>query len=135
MDLRASLDQILRAKEPFGVAFYEILFERFPETKAFFQETDLKRQQVVLTMAVSVIGQHYLHRYPATQKYLAYLGTHHHDRGIPERLLPAFRDALLLTLARTLGPQWSEVLEREWREAIELASREMGTGYSSRITI
>jgi hemoglobin-like flavoprotein len=134
MDLQASVDKILRMPD-LGEIFYQVLFERFPETRAFFEKVEWKRQKIVFTMSVSVIAQHYLKGYPATRKYLAYLGTHHQQRGIPEAMLPHFRDALLEALGRALGADWSPELAAEWAMAIDLANREMSAGYRSHVTI
>jgi hemoglobin-like flavoprotein len=134
MYLQKSVDKILHAPD-LGETFYQILFERFPDARPFFEKVDWKRQKIVLTMSVSVIAQHYLKGYPATRKYLAYLGTHHQQRGIPEQLFPSFREALLATLERVLGSDWSEELSREWAAAIDTATREMAAGYKERFTV
>lgn len=135
MDLQLSVDKILRQPDLLGETFYEIFFERFPTARPFFAKTDWRRQKLVLTMAVPVIAQNHLHGYAVTKKYLAYLGTHHHQRGIPEEMLPFFSEALLATLQRVLGDDWTPALAGEWAAALDLACREMTAGYRQHVTI
>src|SRR4051794_6362505 len=110
MTLQESLHHVLQNKESVADLFYAVFFERFPEVKPHFEAVDMKRQGNLLTMALLVIERNHTCGYPATAAYLRYLGTRHQTRGIPLELYPAFRTALLETLARVHGDGWGEQL-------------------------
>jgi hemoglobin-like flavoprotein len=135
MDLHESLQRILASKQVLGDAFYEALFARHPEFRPYFEGVDLRRQAVVLTMELTVIDNYHRLRSPSARLYLRYLGTKHHDRGIPQELYGPFRETLLEVLQQVLGQGWTEELAREWKTAIDDASAVMFEGYSERFTV
>jgi hemoglobin-like flavoprotein len=67
--------------------------------------------------------------------YLRYLGTKHHDRGIPAELFPKFRDALLAALERFHSNDWNAHLARQWHDAIDHATATMLSGYRHHYTV
>jgi hemoglobin-like flavoprotein len=135
MDLHESLQRILASKQVLGDAFYEALFARHPEFRPLFEGLDLHRQAVVLTMELTAIDNYHRLRSPAARLYLQYLGTKHHDRGIPQELYGPFRETLLEVLQQVLGQGWTEELAGEWKAAIDDASAVMFEGYSERFTV
>lgn len=132
MDLNASLEQILNSGNAFGKRFYEILFDRYPESKQYFNGVDMKRQELVLTMALKLIEQYYTEGYPSIEQYLQHMGTRHSDVGVPRDFYPKWRDAMLHTLEQFHGDEWSESLSDDWSEAIDRASEVMFHGYDQR---
>ena len=50
MDIQQSLDVILRSSEVVGEGFYETFFERHPDARPFFQDVNMSRQVILLTM-------------------------------------------------------------------------------------
>jgi hemoglobin-like flavoprotein len=135
MTIQDSLHRLLQEKESVAELFYSVFFERSPEVKPFFEGVDMKRQCTLLTMTLLIIERNYVCAYPAAESYLRYLGTRHHTRGIPLETYPAFRAALLETLARVLGDQWEEGLAKEWGAAIDRAAALMRDGYQNRFTV
>lgn len=130
MDLLESLNHVLRdADHRLTERFYDLLFERNPEAKPYFQAVNLRHQKALLRMAMQVIVSHYHHRYPATEDYLRVLGHKHFERDIPPALYPPFRDALLAALAAFHGLEWDQSLELEWSAAIDAAIAVMLSGY------
>src|SRR5262245_20460207 len=106
MDIQESLDQILRNRENLAELFYAEFLDHYPEVRSHFEGVNLRRQAVLLTMALLVMERHYRCGYPATEMYLKYLGTRHHSRGVPVEQYPMFRGALLTALERFHGPDW-----------------------------
>ena len=135
MNIRESVVRIMKSQDVFGEAFYEVFLERYPEVQSYFQGIDMKRQALVLTIAVSLIEQYYSCGYPATEKYLKYLGTQHHNRAVPKDLYPKWREAMIETLQRFLGHEWTDELAKEWTDAIDLCANVMFEGYSQRFTV
>ena len=56
--LETSLQEIVLHGEAFAVAFYERLFTRFPQTRAFFANTDMFEQHKKLQESLALIVQH-----------------------------------------------------------------------------
>lgn len=129
MKIHDSVEKILSSKEVFGQTFYEVFFRRFPDVQQHFRDIDMERQSLVLTLAVSIVEQYFTRGYPATEKYLKYLGTQHRKRGIPREVYPMWRDAMLESLQAFLGDEWNEQLAEEWRAAVERATSLMFEGY------
>ena len=129
MRIHDSVEKILRSKEVFGESFYQVFLRRFPEVAQYFRDIDMERQSLVLTLAVSIVEQYFTRGYPATEKYLKYLGTQHRKRGIPREVYSMWRDAMLETLEGFLADGWSDELAAEWRAAIDRATNLMFEGY------
>jgi len=135
VNIHESVVRVMNSNEVFGESFYRVFFERFPEVQEHFAGLDMKRQALVLTMAVALIEQHYSSPFPATEKYIKYLGTQHHSRAIPRDLYPKWREAMLETLRQFLGQDWSDALASEWTEAIDLCTDTMFERYSERFAV
>jgi hemoglobin-like flavoprotein len=135
MDIAQSLHRILEQQETMADLFYIVFLERYPEVRHYFEGVNLKAQSVLLTMALMVMERHYAGSYPATEMYLKYLGTKHHDRGIPPELFPKFRDALLATLQRFHSSDWNPRLARQWHDAIERTTTTMLSGYRQHYSV
>lgn len=129
MDISDSLDQILDSNQIFGESFYELFLISYPEVQKYFEGVDMKRQAVLLTMALTVVEQFHCSEQPATKKYLQYLGAQHDERGISPELYPQWRDAMLETLFQFHGADWDQQLATQWREAIERTIEVMLSGY------
>ena len=135
MDMHESLQRILASNQVIGDLFYEALLAGHPQIRPYFDGIDLRRQAVLLTMQLAVVeGYHRLPSCPA-RLYLQYLGTKHHDRGIPSELYGPFQNTLLKVLQQFLEDDWTEELAREWKTAIDNASAVMFEGYSKHFTV
>lgn len=135
MEIQDSLKRILQSEQLFGTMFYEVFFERCPEAKKYFAETDMKRQALVLTMALTLIEQHYNHDFAAVDQYLQHIGNKHADRKIPQALYESWQEAMLATLESFFGGDWSEHLADQWRDAIESVTDTMFRGYDERMGV
>ena len=135
MSIDESLEMILKQKDVAADLFYVVFLDSFPEVLQYFTGVNLRRQAVLLTRALVEVKNYFTGDYAATGLYLQYLGTRHHERGIPQDLYPKFRVALLQTLERLHGNDWSQELADQWQQAIDKATEEMFKGYSQHITI
>jgi hemoglobin-like flavoprotein len=136
MDIQESVQKILGRQEVVADLFYAVYLDRHPEIRTYFVGIDLKRQAVLLSMSLLLVAHHYLHRYPATVSYLKILGHRHQTRrGVPAWAFPSFAACLLETLAQFLGDEWDQQLESQWREAIDLASETMLSGYDQPLSV
>jgi hemoglobin-like flavoprotein len=134
MDIHESLHRILERDAELANLFYAAFLER-PGVHDHFRGVDVRRQAVLLTMALMVIERHYQHPYSATNLYLKYLGTRHRDRKIPAELFPEFREVLLTALEKFHGADWDTGLAGQWGAAIDRAMETMREGYRARFTV
>jgi hemoglobin-like flavoprotein len=132
MNIGQSLKKVLESPDNFGDVFYDVFLTRHPEAKGFFQNVNMKRQGVLLTMALNIVEQYYRTPYPAMEKYLQYLGTRHLDRAIPQEMYAKWTAAMLDTLAAFHGSDWHDELAAQWKEAIGRATELMFEGYDKR---
>lgn len=135
MNIHESVVRIMKSQDVFGEAFYEVFLGRYPEAQPYFSGIDMKRQALVLTMSVSLIEEYSSSGYPATEKYLKYLGSRHHRLAIPKDLYPKWREAMIETLQRFLGNEWTDELAAEWTNAINRCASVMFEGYSQRFSV
>ena len=129
MTITESVHAIMSRSELVVDLFYVKYLDRYPELRDYFEGVEMDQQAVLLTMALTVTQQFYTHRYPAAEQYLFVLGQKHHLRQIPRSLYGEWRDCLLDALQQSLPDDWNGTLEREWTEAINLATEIMHRGY------
>jgi len=66
---------------------------------------------------------------------LQYLGTKHNELNIPKEGYGKWTGAMIETMGRFHGDDWSSTLEEQWREAIGKATALMFEGYETRVTV
>ena len=131
MDIRTSLELILAGTRPrFSERFYENFFGHYPEVEAYFSGVDLRRQGILLAMALQHIVDHHLRPHLAMKNYLRVLGNRHHQLGIQVSDYQKFEGALLTTLRDFHSEQWNEELASQWRTAYERAIPFMIEGHA-----
>ncbi len=135
MKIQDSLQQVLASQTMFGELFYPTLFRRCPAAQQYFQDVNLQRQSVLLTMALVVIEKQYSSPFSAAEEYLKYLGSKHHARQIPQSLYADWLEAMLETLATFHGEQWDDLLEQQWRDAVNQVIGFMFEGYQQHFTV
>lgn len=129
MNIHESLHRILLRAETLADLFYLVFLKEYPEMQELFRDVDMKRQNLLLTMALMAIERHYEHRYQITAAYLKLLGQRHARLGIGSELYPKWTAAMLATLERFHGLDWHDGLAQQWREAIDAATEAMLSGY------
>ena len=131
MDIRTSLELILGSSNPrFSDRFYENFFRHYPEVEAYFSGVDLRRQGILLAMALQIIVDHHLRPHLAMKNYLRVLGNRHHQLGIQVSDYQKFESTLLTTLRSFHLEQWNDELASQWRTAYERAIPFMIEGHS-----
>jgi hemoglobin-like flavoprotein len=135
MEMHASIQRILEAKDELGTMFYERLFAAHPEFQQYFERVDFQRQNSLLVTGLMIIEAHATRPTPATETYLQYLGTRHHDMKVPKHLYDAWVETMLQTMHEFHGQEWSSDLEQQWRRAFRVAVDTMFEGYNQRVTV
>jgi nitric oxide dioxygenase len=105
--LETSFQAVVLHGEAFVTAFYERLFTRFPDTRAFFANTDMLVQRKKLQESLALIVQHIQHP-EALSRMLQELGQRHVTYGIRPEHYPLVGDVLLETFADFLVKHWTE---------------------------
>ena len=124
MHIEKSLREILESKQVVADLFY-VRFLQDPEVLRHFLAVDMKRQAVLLTMALQIVVQYYVNSLPLMEAYFKIRGREHKVRGIGSELYLKFRQCLLETFREFHGPDWTDALERQWTDALELACQKM----------
>jgi hemoglobin-like flavoprotein len=125
--LETSFQAIVLHGEAFVTAFYERLFTRFPETRAFFAATDMFEQRKKLQRTLAMIVEHIQHPEPLAGM-LQELGQRHVTYGIRPEHYPLVGEVLLETFADFLGKHWTQAHHDAWVKGFEAVSSLMLQG-------
>jgi len=129
MDINESLNRILHARDTLGELFYDHFLGSYPEVRHHFDGIDFERHRVQLVTALMIIERHLVQPTPAVEQYFRYLGTRHSEINIAKEEYAKWTEAMIETMARFHGDDWSSSLEERWREAIGKAIAIMFEGY------
>ena len=116
--LETSFQAIAPHGEAFVTAFYERLFTRFPQTRAFFASTDMKEQHKKLLGALVLVIQN-LRKPEVLTNALKGLGERHVHYGVRPEHYPIVGAVLLETFADFLGDDWTPEYHDAWAQAYE----------------
>ena len=125
--LETSFQAITPRGEAFVTAFYERLFTRFPETRAFFAATDMFEQRKKLLGALALVIQN-LRKPEVLTSALKGLGQRHVTYGVRPEHYAIVGAILLETFADFLGEHWTPALHDAWAQAYEAVSAIMLAG-------
>ena len=114
--LRESFELVTTINPKLTTRFYEILFERYPQTQALFPVANRARQAEMLTGALVAVVDH-LEDAPWLKGTLSALGTKHIGYGVTREMYDWVGASLLATLAEVAGSQWTPELNAAWGEA------------------
>ena len=114
--LRDSFDLVATTNPKFTTRFYEILFDRYPQTQGMFPVGNRARQAEMLTGAFVAVLDH-LEDAPWLRDTLGALGAKHADYGVTREMYDWVGGCLLVALAETAGPKWTPELNAAWSEA------------------
>ena len=113
--VQQSFAKVAPISEQAAVLFYDRLFEVAPSVKAMFpDDMTEQRKKLMATLAVVVGG---LSSLEAVLPAASALAKRHVSYGAKPEHYPVVGDALLWTLARGLGPQWTPEVAAAWTAA------------------
>jgi|SRR5215472_19010940 len=116
--LETSFQKITPRGEAFVTAFYERLFMNYPQTRAFFDSTNMKEQRKKLLGALILVIQN-LKKPEALTSALRGLGQRHVAYGVQPEHYPIVGTILLETFADFLGDDWTPEYHDAWAQAYE----------------
>jgi hemoglobin-like flavoprotein len=113
--VQQSFAQVAPIADKAAEIFYDRLFEVAPAVKPLFSgDMAEQRRKLMATLAVVVGG---LSDLPSVLPAASALAKRHVDYGARPEHYPVVGDALLWTLARGLGPQWTPEVAAAWTAA------------------
>ena len=122
--LRSSFNLIAPNKDQFAEAFYQRLFEKYPQTRSFFAKTDMAVQARALaaTLAVVVAG---VEKGDDLTPTLQSLGARHKTYGVLPEHYPIVGEVLIETFQNRLGSQWTPAFQNAWVQAFTIIAQVM----------
>lgn len=108
-----SFKKIRENKDTFALSFYEQLFIESPQLKPLFDNTNLPKQSEKLYGSLVLLVENI--RNPAVlQSVLGPLGEKHKGYGAIEKHYPLVGSALIHTLSKYIGEEWTPEVEQAW---------------------
>lgn len=124
--LEKSFKSLSSRGEEFAAAFYDRLFEKHPEVKPMFAQTDMKEQEKKLLGALALVVNN-LRKPDVLGIALRDLGQKHQEMGVLHEHYPIVGGVLLETFAKFIGPKkWTPELEKAWADAYGAVLEGMG---------
>jgi hemoglobin-like flavoprotein len=113
--IRESWNSVASIADSAVEQFYNRLFEIDPTTRALFHATNMpeQRRKVIQALSLAVQGVADL---AALTPVLQQLGRSHRGYGVTAAQYSSVGTALLWTLERGLGPQWTPAMAAAWTE-------------------
>ncbi len=116
--LRTSFTMVTERSPGLMRRFYEILFQRYPETESMFPRgpEGLVKQENMLTNALVAVLDH-IEDGSWLQTTLYAMGARHVKYGVRDEMYGWVGECLLAALEEGAAPDWTPVLEAQWTEA------------------
>ena len=124
--LRCSFEQIIEREPDLAGRFYQILFQRHPQTRALFRG-DTRAQGKMLAGALQAVIDH-LEDAAWLVPTLEGLGARHAGYGITDEMYEWVGECLLAALAEVAGEDWSASHILAWSEAYGFIADTMKAG-------
>jgi hemoglobin-like flavoprotein len=125
--LRVSFESLEHGEWDFTPRFYAILFSRYPELRALFENDMQQKQQTMLYQALAAIMDHLDNAFWLKESLMKY-GARHAKYGITDQMYDRFGECLLATLSEFKGSEWTPPLAQAWSEAYDAISKLMKAG-------
>jgi hemoglobin-like flavoprotein len=114
--LRGSFHLVVERDPNVVHRFYEILFDRYPASRALFSRNTSRHQEEMLTGALVAVIEH-LEDAGWLKQQLAALGAKHIEYGVQDHMYPWVGECLVATLKEVAGPEWTPRIEQAWLAA------------------
>ena len=114
--LRDSFELVAQRTPDLTARFYDALFRRRPDLQPMFQSRPRALQEQMLGEALGAVLDH-LEDAPWLKRQLAALGARHAEYGVTRAMYDDVGAALLETLAKSAGNDWTATVEDQWKQA------------------
>jgi hemoglobin-like flavoprotein len=123
--VRSSFDMVFANATDMTTIFYDRVFELAPDFRSMFPaDMSVLKQDFISKLAVLVGSLDH------TTGLLAgadLLGRNHQGYGVKPEHYPVVGEALIWSLARGLGPHWTDEVEQAWRKVYGVIAQRMIT--------
>jgi hemoglobin-like flavoprotein len=121
--VKSSFDMVFANTADITKMFYGRLFELAPECRPMFRgDTNMQKRDFIATLAV-LVGS--LDQMTGLLSSTDILGRNHVRYGVKPEHYPAVGEALMWSLAKGLGSQWTDDAEQAWRKVYDLIAQRM----------
>lgn len=119
--VQSTWKQVAPLADAAAIMFYDRLFEVDPSTKPLFRQTDMPHQRKKLLQIIGTAVAS-LDRLDALLPVVEDLGRRHAGYGVDDKHYDSVGAALLWTLERGLGKEWTPQVAQAWTETYGLLS-------------
>jgi hemoglobin-like flavoprotein len=116
--LRSSFELVVEREPQLTHRFYDILFQRYPQTLPLFRNNPRQEQEKMLTDMLVKIMDH-LEDEPWLIDQLGALGRKHVDYGVTEEMYGWVGTSLLEALEQVALKEWTPELRAAWTDAFQ----------------
>jgi hemoglobin-like flavoprotein len=124
--VQASFRKLVPISEPAAALVYARLFELDPALRGLFRGDITEQGRKFMAMLAIAVGL--LHRIDLLVPQLEELGARHRAAGIQDSYYEVFGTALLWTLERALGADYTPEVRQAWTETYHLLAEAMKSG-------
>jgi hemoglobin-like flavoprotein len=119
----SSFDMVFANATDMTTAFYDRMFELAPEFRPMFPtDMSVQKHEFISKLAV-LVGS--LDQTTGLLSGAEILGRNHQRYGVKPEHYPVVGEALLWSLARGLGPHWTDEVEHAWRKVYGVIAQRM----------
>jgi hemoglobin-like flavoprotein len=121
--VQQSFEQVAALGDRLSEVFYAELFNIDPSLRAMFDD-DMRRQQMKFMMMLTLIVRS-LHENEKISNVIEHLAVKHVGYGVRPKHYTPFGNALLRTLKKMLGPDYTRDVADAWEESFRMLARIM----------
>jgi hemoglobin-like flavoprotein len=125
--LQSSFLKLEPQAQEFSDTFYRILLNKYPRLRPLFSETDMEKQKVKLIESLKLVMVN-VYNTESLTFILKNLGKRHVQYGAVLTDYPLIGDALLQSLDRHLGADWTPDVQETWTMAYQMIADTMAAG-------
>jgi nitric oxide dioxygenase len=125
--LTNSFFKIEQQSDEFASTFYQVLFDKYPQVRHLFSETDMDKQKKKLIESLQLVIAN-VQKPEVFSSILKMLGKRHVGYGAVLTDYPLIGDALLQALEKHLGDDWNDEVKQTWALAYQVIADTMAEG-------
>ena len=121
--VKESFRKVIPIADQAAILFYARLFELDPSLRPLFRGDMVEQGKKLMSMIGMTVGM--LHRLDMVVPHLKELGVRHSGYGVTEQHYATVGTALLWTLEKGLGPEFTPDVREAWTSAYSLIANTM----------
>lgn len=126
--LESSFGALAPQGEALVERFYQLLFQRHPEVKPLFANTDMAQQRRHLLSSLVLVVKNLRNTDKLTEA-LKSMGRRHQDYGALPEHYGAVASSMMAAMKELAGDLWTRDVEDAWSQAFSMVASVMLSGY------